>query len=266
MPTLFARATLVALLLVGCAPVDQSTGDAQLPQEIIDLGALVTEDLPQSLWGKRLLSEMGFDSNNKFEVIRWEYADGAVRGSNSRYTLFNHGGPHVDAPSHVGLGEGIDSYSFKAFSGPLKVIDVSRLQPGYSVSEDAFRGHDLEPGDIVAIYTAYRPPVTDDEYPVSVTLTREAAEYLARIPIRAFVTDGWGDPPGNPPPKSLSSESAIVQAIPIHHSFLSRGIPIYEHVFNLDRLVKKEHMYFVGPPLNVENGDGMMVRPAVLVY
>jgi kynurenine formamidase len=28
---------------------------------------------------------------------------GTLSGSNSCYTLFNHGGPHVDAPNHVGV-------------------------------------------------------------------------------------------------------------------------------------------------------------------
>jgi kynurenine formamidase len=37
-------------------------------------------------------------------------------------------------------------------------------------------------------------------------------------------------------------------------------------LFNVDRLLDRESMYFVGVPLNVENGDGMMVRPVVLIY
>ncbi len=48
--------------------------------------------------------------------------------------------------------------------------------------------------------------------------------------------------------------------------FLSRGIPAYEEFFNVDTLLGKENMLFVGVPLNIENGDGMIVRPVVLVY
>jgi len=99
------------LILYGCVPPDRpSPPDTPQPKEVIDLGALITEDLPERLWGRRFASEMGFDTNNVFDVIHWEYADGAVRGSNSFYTLFNHGGPHVDAPNHVGLGRGVGSY------------------------------------------------------------------------------------------------------------------------------------------------------------
>ena len=53
---------------------------------------------------------------------------------------------------------------------------------------------------------------------------------------------------------------------PVHHSFLSRGIPAYEQLFSVEKLLGKEDLYFVGPPLNIKDGDGMIVRPVVLVY
>ena len=52
----------------------------------------------------------------------------------------------------------------------------------------------------------------------------------------------------------------------IHDAFLSRGIPVYEQLLNLDRLLGKDRLFFVGVPLNMKDGDGMMVRPAVFVY
>ena len=51
----------------------------------------------------------------------------------------------------------------------------------------------------------------------------------------------------------------------IHHAFLSRGIPLYESLFNVDKLLGKTNMFFVGVPLNIKDGDGMMVRPVVFV-
>jgi kynurenine formamidase len=33
-----------------------------------------------------------------------------------------------------------------------------------------------------------------------------------------------------------------------------------------EKLLDKQNMYFVGPPLNIKDGDGMIVRPAVLVF
>ncbi len=56
------------------------------------------------------------------------------------------------------------------------------------------------------------------------------------------------------------------RAAPIHHSFLSRGSPVYEELFNVEQTLGKDRMYFVGVPLNIPDGDGMMVRPVVFVY
>ena len=115
--------TGAVLVQVGCSPDGATSRLVFEPQEIVDLGALVTEDLPERVWGKARLAAGGYTNLNAFDVVNWEFesSEGRVSGSNSYYTLFNHGGPHVDAPNHVSLGEGLDSYSVESFAGPLKV-------------------------------------------------------------------------------------------------------------------------------------------------
>lgn len=255
---------LSAAILTSCSQHTETAGSTvSIPKEIIDLGALVTEDLPERVWGKRFLEEYGFLRPNSFEEIHWEM--GPISGVNSYYTLFNHGGPHVDAPKHLGLRGGVDSYPVESFAGPLKVFDFSDLETGRTITPEMFEGKDIRPGDIVIIYTGYTPPETDQDLPETVTLTREAAEYLANIPVRAFGTEAWSV--ANLQDKTPAvADSELARAIPAHHSFLSRGIPLYESLFNVDRLLGKENMYFVGVPLNIKGGDGMMVRPVVLVY
>ena len=234
---------------------------------MIDLGALVTEDLAQRVWGKGYLAANNLDRPNVFDVVRWTVDIGGEKlsGSNAFYTLANHGGPHVDAPNHVGVGSGIDGYSLEAFSGPLKVFDVRQFPKGRSVTRDVFTNAGINPGDVVMIYTGYTPPESDEAYPETITLTRDAAEFLAEIPVRAFATDAWSV--GNLQDQTpVQSEEAVVRAVPIHHSFLSRGIPVYEQLFNVERTLDKERMYFVGVPLNIRDADGMIVRPVVFVY
>lgn len=200
-------------------------------------------------------------------MIAWtvEIGGGSVSGSNSFFTLANHGGPHVDAPNHVGLEGGLDLYSVDAFSGPLKVFDVSGYPKGFSVPKTVFEDQGIESGDIVMIYTDYQPPQDDETLPETVTLTRGASEYLASIPVRAFATDAFSV-------ESLQDQTQVesndltAQVIPIHHSFLSRGIPVYEQLFNVGALLDKERMFFVGVPANIRDGDGMIVRPVVFVY
>lgn len=250
--------------MVGCESKTTSQ-NFTTPKEIIELGALVTEDLPERVWGG-FWDRSKFKDNNSFDLVKWEYdfPDGKVSGLASYYTLFNHGGPHVDAPNHVNLGGGIDSYPIEAFVGPLKVIDVSNFSFGRSVPVEEIKRHDINPGDIVLIYTAYKLPDPDTR-PPRIALTQDAAEYLATLPVRAFGTDAYNvESDDNDSP--VKSESALQRIGPIHFSFLSRGIPIFEQLFNVEKLVGKQRMYFVGPPLNIKDGDGMLVRPVVLLY
>lgn len=226
------------------------------PSEVIDLGASITADLPERVWGRAFLEQMGFTRPNSFDVIEWTFPlEGAeVSGSNAYYTLFNHGGPHLDAPNHFGFDGGIDTYTVDSLSGPAKVFDVSSYPIGRSIPVDVFRGN-VEPGDIVLLATQYVPPQTDDALPQVRTLTNEAAEFLASLPVRAIGTDAF------------SIEHLDDLSMPsLHHVFLGRGIPLYESLFNVESLLNKERMFFTGVPLNIPDADGMIVRPVVFVY
>ena len=123
----------------------------------------------------------------------------------------------------------------------------------------------IRSGDVVMIYTDYEPPQDDESFPETVTLTRDAAEYLATIPVRAFATDAFSVE-NLQDQAQLDSNDLTAQVVPIHHSFLSRGIPVYEQLFNVESLLDKEMMFFVGVPANIPDGDGMIVRPVVFVY
>ena len=127
------HALMAAAISLSCTDpqITDQPEPAFVPSEVIDLGALVTEDLPERVWGRAFLEQMGFTRPNQFEVLRWTFPMGGVEvaGSNAYYTLFNHGGPHVDAPSHMGAGGGLDSLPIDAFSGPLKVFDALYAKP-----------------------------------------------------------------------------------------------------------------------------------------
>ena len=223
------------------------------PKEIIDLGALITEETPEQYWGA-LLKASGFSRSNDFEVIAKTFeGDGeTLHVVNSYYTFFNHGGPHIDAPSHMSWGDGLDSFSLDAFSGPVKVFDVSGYPRGRSVPRVVFAGK-AEPGDVVLLLTRHDAP--REEAPAHIALTNEAADYLSSLPVRALGTDAF----------NVESPDDMTRPM-IHHYFLSRGIPLYEQLENVEKLLGKERMFFVGVPLNVQDGDGMLVRPVVFVY
>lgn len=250
--------------VLGCSS-NKNKESLPFPIEIIDLGTLVTEDLPERTWGG-LLEVYGFNKSNSFEVInqKFDFPEGSISVNNSYLTIFNHGGPHVDAPNHVDRGGGIDSYSINDFIGPLKVIDASKFPYGRSVPRSELEKHDIQPGDIILIYTDYSLP-DKNEIPQRIALTQEAAEYLANIPVKGFGTDSF-NVESDDNPTEVISDVALQRVAPIHYEFLSRGIPIFEQLFNVDKLLRKKNMIFIGQPLNIENGDGMIVRPVVFIY
>lgn len=255
---------LLAAILVSCSQYEQPANTVPpIPKEIIDLGTLITEDTPEIFWGKGLLTSMGFEDSNNFDVITWDF--GPVTGSNSYFRLFNHGGPHVDAPNHVGLGLGVDSYPIDSLVGPLKVFDFSHLEVGRTITTEMVSNLNIAAGDVVIIYTGYSVgSKPDSEWWPCVAPTHEAAEYLADIPVRAFGTDCGVESVTDQ--SLVDTDNPIAKAIPGHYAFLSRGIPVYETLVNVDSLLGKSNMYFVGVPLNIKDGDGMLVRPVVLVY
>lgn len=258
------RILFVGLCVVGCSDeIDSPSQSFPLPTEIIDLGVEITADTPKQFWGKKFLSDMGFEGLNSFNVVHWEY--GPVSGSNAYYTLFNHGGPHVDAPNHVGVGPGLDAYAVESFVGPVKTFDVSHLESGRTVAVDIVRGLPLSPGDIVIMYTGYVVPTNDTDAPETIALSYEAAEYLANIPIRAFGTDAFSVA-SITDRSPVEANDPVAQTVPAHYALLSRGIPVYEQLVSVDKLRGQQNMLFVGVPLNIKNGDGMIVRPVVLIY
>ncbi len=254
----------VSLFVIGCTgDGDNANKSIPVPGEVIDLGAVVTEQTPEEFWGKGFMNEMDFTESNTFDVLNRTF--GPLDVSNSYYRLFNHGGPHVDAPNHVGLGDGLDSYPVESFAGPLKVFDFSHLPIGRSITKEMLIDLPIDSGDIVLTYTGYRPPVDEGAWPEAVALNYEAAKYLADVPIRAIGTDAY-NVESMTDPSPVPTDNEIAQIIPGHHAFLSKGIPVFEQLVNVDKLLGKESMYFVGAPLNIKDGDGMMVRPLVLVY
>ena len=252
------------LLALGCSSKTANTDNSfPTPSEIIDLGALVTEQTPEEHWGEAILKKMNFTESNSFDVLARTF--GPVSVSNSYYRLFNHGGPHVDAPNHVGLGGGLDSYPVEAFAGPLKVFDFSHLPIGRSITKKMLIDLPINAGDIVLTYTRFSLSESGEEWPQAIALDYEAAKYLAALPIRAIGTDALNIE-SMTDRSPVPTDNEIARVIPGHYAFLSQGIPVFEQLVNVDKLLGKKNMFFVGAPLNIKDGDGMMVRPLVLVY
>ncbi len=261
----FAAAFCLACTSLGSGPVNESLSEAPLPIRIVDLSPLITEDLPLQLWGKKLLSDWGFRLTNEFEDVG---AEEPLYVSNSYWTLANHGGAHLDAPNHMERGaKAVDQYSLEELIGRARLLDFRSSPVDEPISLEEIQGTGIEAGEIALLMVGYSPPASDDELPSYPYLSRDAAEYLAKLPIKAFGTDAL----------SVESFVRMYEAIeagatgyegvaPLHQTFLGRAIPVFETLENLEALIGLERLVFVGFPLKVEGSNGSPIRAAALVY
>ena len=187
---------------------------------------------------------------------------------NSYWTLINHGGPHLDAPNHMDpRADGVDTYELRQLFGRVQLVDLRSQPPDEPISRQRLESAGITPGRIVLFMVGYLPPETLDEYPSYAYLSKEAAKYLAELPVQAVGTDGL----------SLECISCFFSGskqvatgyenlLPVHHAFITRGIPVFETLVNLEALIGEEYAIFVGFPLKVKHGDGSPIRAAALVY
>ena len=85
------------LLCLACfLSVSCNERETEAPERIVDLSPSITEDLPLRTVGHALLAGIGARDSTQFEHIE---GDESVYYLDSYVTLFNHAGPHADAPT-----------------------------------------------------------------------------------------------------------------------------------------------------------------------
>jgi kynurenine formamidase len=243
----------------------QALANVPLPNRIVDLSPLVTEELPLRVWGKKLLNDWGFRLRNQFEDV---IAEDPLYVANSYWTLANHGGAHLDAPSHMEKdGQSVDQYLLEELLGPARLLDFRASPADEPISRIAIKETGIRAGEIALLMVGYSPPVGDDELPSYAYLSGEAAEFLAGLPVKAFGTDAWSVESAVRMYEAIASGMTGYQAIaPIHRTFLGRGIPVFEQLENLEELIGLRSVVFVGFPLKVKGANGSPIRAAGLVY
>lgn len=165
----------------------------------------------------------------------------------SDLAMTSHAGTHVDAPAHFVAGATtIDVVPLDRLVGHARVVEII----GPRIGAASLRGAGILPGDIVLFKTANS--TLDEEAPFTdtyVALSRDGADYLARLPVRAVGID------------YLSVELPD-DGFYVHSRLLEAGIPIIEGL----RLAEvTAGPYFLAClPLKLQGGDGAPAR-AVLI-
>lgn len=263
----------VSLLLVGMAVgygwhalrVTPPAGKFVLPKRFVDLSPALTEDAPVRLVGLRAAQLAQWPAKTSFK--RNVLDRGNVYASDSIYELVSHVGAHVDPASHIIKGGlSADSYPLGRFIGRARVLDFRSQPRDEAITGDDLKNKGIEAGDIVIVFTGYQPPTSDSDWPSYPYLSGEAAEWLARLPVKAFATDMPSLASLRRVPELFRTGKSAAEVAPEHLAFLSREIPAIEGLTNLESLVGESNVVFVGFPLKVKDSDGGLMRAVGLVY
>jgi len=254
-------ALLILITLACSSPQDH------MPRDIIDLSPTITEDMPVRLMGPFFFNMLGMDPTVEFKHFIGEppmyYLDSYI-------TLFNHAGPHADAPLHmIPNTAAIDEYNLEDFFGHARILDFSERPGDDFVTLEEIKAFNIRKGDIVIFYCGFKVTKGPDEVPNYTVPTKEAAEYLASLPVKCYATDGLAV--DNMPmliERFGQGVTDLEEFGPVHYAFLSKGVPIIEGLQNLDAITQYDEVVFAGFPLKTSGkaGDAAPMRAVALIY
>ena len=178
-------------------------------------------------------------------------------GSNlSRLDMGAHAGTHVDAPLHfLRNGISLTEMSVEIFLGNAIAID-SPKSSGENVMPEDLSGADVRAGDIVLFHTGWEkrassPMFFEGEWPGIDPATID-------ILISKKVKGIGGDI------ASADSPMAIAAGAAAHKKAAEAGIPIYEALINMDKVIGKR-FFFIALPLKLEGGEASPVRAIAIL-
>ena len=151
-----ALIALVSLgLLTACEP-QAVTSNYNPPRSIVDLSPTLGEDAPILSIGRKFLHDFGMPETTVFHHITEEEP---MYFADTKLELFNHVGPHHDAPNHMIKGaRSTDSFGLEQFIGPAKVFDFRHKAKDTALARSDFEKLGIVAGDIVIAFVGYQAP------------------------------------------------------------------------------------------------------------
>ncbi len=174
----------------------------------------------------------------------------------SEVAFVSHVGTHMEAPLHyIEGGADTATLPLSALVGPGSVIRFTDKEVGEPIdrSDLSERGEHVERNDLVFVHTGrgdlYRTPHAHDRP----FLTEDAVHWLVDREIACLGVDCSG----------IERRGQPYQ--PNHALLFSRGIPLIEHLVNLDRLTSPR-FFVIAVPLRVAGLDASPVSVVALEF
>ncbi|HNY02903.1 MAG TPA: cyclase family protein [Bacteroidales bacterium] len=185
-----------------------------------------------------------------FETIAAVGSDG-YRETSLR--ILSHHGTHIDAPAHIlANGKTLDLFPPEKFAGKAIVISVAGET---AIDRSLLQRHEARIAgcDFILFYTGWQHRWGTAGYLEDCPLpTREAAEWLAKFPLKGIGADAFSL-------DSITAWPIREDTLPNHFTFLRNEILLIENLDNLDQLPGTEFELFC-LPLRIAGIDGSPVR------
>ena len=186
------------------------------------------------------------------ESTRYKRGDGRRTLNNSRISLGNHNGTHLDAPFHFyDEGKTIDQIDLEQCTGRTLLLRLPGIGAKGQIEAAHLSGHRAKLQELrkVVLETGWsrewgRPEYFSD-HPV---LAPSAADFLVECGVRLV---------------GLDVPSVDVPPFPIHLRLLGSGMVILENLTNL-AAIQSETFYLAAAPLKITGRDASPVRAIAL--
>ena len=166
------------------------------------------------------------------------------------YSMLNHIGTHVDAPSHqIAGGDTLDEIGLERLVTDALTIDVSHRDPHGAIPLAELEPHldKVRPGDIVLLYSDNSRNYGSEAYWTGWSYPdADAARALIERGVSAIGFDG------------PSADPVDTTTFELHRIWLGSGRMILENVSNLDQLPERAQV--VVAPMKVAGANGAPAR------
>jgi len=168
-------------------------------------------------------------------------------------SMYSHSGTHMDAPRHfIEGGQTIDQVPLDVLVGPARVINLTPVSPGESLTVERFVAAAplVEKGERLLLRTDWYKNAGTSGYRNELPrISPELATWLVEKKVALLGVE----------PPSVADVNNLPELTEVHRILLQGNVVIVEGLANLDQLTQ-EVVEFIALPLRIENGDGSPVR------
>jgi arylformamidase len=227
---------------------------------LIDLTRPMTKETGIELAGKMMAEENPYGEVKVSYVRNWDTDNGMV----CQWTLSDHFGTHLDAPSHIVPDAATtDRMDIDRLIGDAVVLDLAFANGRGITGDDLERANTptVQPGDIVLLYSAEQPATLEEFVLKQTYVTPDGAEWLVKQGIKMVGVEPFGFEHLYEGlfVKDYYNKSTPPPHWPAHTICLRENVYILEGLASLEGLVG-QRVRFSALPLPVPGSSGSPVR------